>query len=378
MDVDLDDFGQQDIERFVTGISELQAADRSALAYRAVLRSLSYLLLEYDLGRAEQRLNMMSRRELKERANAIFRLLPCILCWPDVVLRDSWKQSVVSLTERGTLVFDARIPSFVVNMRVSDKPKFLEMFYNKHGVPFVGFGFELFGRTGTQALLSDLMLDTELLDKVTASELLEFPLFNGDHARAVPSDLLGMLSARSGWEFWDRWYRGFLKGEPLDWELQRRVALIPQEVWEAGADAVAEAIAEIEARYEVQKAAADLIADRDSAVVQNRLGIGGNSPPEPIEVSAEVVTSQTIIWAAVEEISEEAESETPDKARLARALEALKKGTGVCLKWVGRKVDLAVDTAVKEGLTQAIKTGGYLYGVKLLIDAMEKWLPLLP
>lgn len=134
-------------------------------------------------------------------------------------------------------------------MRVSGKPKFLDVFYDKHGVPSVGFGFELLGGTGTEALLSNLLLDAELLEKVTASELLEFPLFNGDHARAVPSDLLGMLSTRSGWEFWDRWYRGFLQGEPLDWELQRRVALIPRETWEAGADAVAEAIAEIEAEY---------------------------------------------------------------------------------------------------------------------------------
>lgn len=50
-------------------------------------------------------------------------------------------------------------------------------------------------------------------------------------------------------DFFKRWYDGMVRGAPLDWELQRRVALIPQETWEAGADAVAEAIAEIEAAY---------------------------------------------------------------------------------------------------------------------------------
>ena len=49
------------------------------------------------------------------------------------------------------------------------------------------------------------------------------------------------------WGFWRRWYDGMLAGEPLDWELQRRVALIPDEVWQAGPKSVAAAIAAIEA-----------------------------------------------------------------------------------------------------------------------------------
>ena len=31
---------------------------------------------------------------------------------------------------------------------------------------------------------------------------------------------------QSSWSFWHEWYQGFLDGKPLDWELQRRVALI--------------------------------------------------------------------------------------------------------------------------------------------------------
>ena len=48
------------------------------------------------------------------------------------------------------------------------------------------------------------------------------------------------------WGFWRRWYDGMLAGEPMDWELQRRVALIPDEVWKDGPGAVAGRIAEIE------------------------------------------------------------------------------------------------------------------------------------
>lgn len=79
-----------------------------------------------------------------------------------------------------------------------------------------------------------------------------------------PSDFFVVSEQRTGREdiledlgafaFWRRWYEGFVAGAPLDWDLQRRVALIPHEVWDAGADAVAEAIAEIEAKWLAEKA----------------------------------------------------------------------------------------------------------------------------
>lgn len=49
--------------------------------------------------------------------------------------------------------------------------------------------------------------------------------------------------------FWHRWYYAAKRGEWLDWELQRDVALIPDEVWNQGPKAVMAAIAEIELRY---------------------------------------------------------------------------------------------------------------------------------
>jgi len=49
--------------------------------------------------------------------------------------------------------------------------------------------------------------------------------------------------------FWRRWYLSARDGRWMDWELQREVALIPDEVWQQGHKAVAEAIAGIEARY---------------------------------------------------------------------------------------------------------------------------------
>lgn len=49
--------------------------------------------------------------------------------------------------------------------------------------------------------------------------------------------------------FWHRWWRGAVSGQWLDWNLQRDVALIPDEIWQQGPKAVMAAIAEIEARH---------------------------------------------------------------------------------------------------------------------------------
>jgi hypothetical protein len=56
------------------------------------------------------------------------------------------------------------------------------------------------------------------------------------------------------WSFWVRWYQGFLDQAPMDWELQRRVALgVGDKTWGAGVEAVAGRIAEIEAEYYAEK-----------------------------------------------------------------------------------------------------------------------------
>lgn len=54
-------------------------------------------------------------------------------------------------------------------------------------------------------------------------------------------------------DYWREWYQGFLDGKPLDWELQRRVALIRGEDWEKGPAHVAEKIEEIKADYLAEK-----------------------------------------------------------------------------------------------------------------------------
>ena len=65
-------------------------------------------------------------------------------------------------------------------------------------------------------------------------------------ANSGGSDHLGHPALH--WSFWREWYQGFLDGKPLDWEIQRRVALIHDEIWEQGPEAVAEEIERMPAR----------------------------------------------------------------------------------------------------------------------------------
>lgn len=65
------------------------------------------------------------------------------------------------------------------------------------------------------------------------------------------------------WGFWIDWYEGLLEGRAPDWALWREVALIPNEVWKAGPEAVALAIEGVKAELVSKRLplAEDLVAD---------------------------------------------------------------------------------------------------------------------
>ena len=51
------------------------------------------------------------------------------------------------------------------------------------------------------------------------------------------------------WAFWQRWYDAAVAGRPLDWTLQEKIALIPNDIWQSGPEAVAKEIAKIEGEH---------------------------------------------------------------------------------------------------------------------------------
>lgn len=80
-----------------------------------------------------------------------------------------------------------------------------------------------------------------------------FPLWQGVEVPPAIAqnhqDFLKQLKEdRATWGFWHDWYLAMWEGRFTDWDLAVEVAKIPNEVWDEGAEAVAKAIREIEAR----------------------------------------------------------------------------------------------------------------------------------
>jgi hypothetical protein len=95
------------------------------------------------------------------------------------------------------------------------------------------------------------------------------PLWAAMPGRATP--LIGHMRdtwapATPGGAFWMRWYQGFLDGTPLPWDLQRDIALIPDEDWQKGEAHLARLIEAIEAEHLQPHTAPDPVAQEAAAL----------------------------------------------------------------------------------------------------------------
>lgn len=179
------------------------------------------------------------------------------------------------------------------------------------------------------------------------------------------------------WSFWRDWYESFLVGKPLNWALQREVALIPEDNWNEEPKNLAGTIEKIVAKHKVRDALNDLPM-ADAPIAADRHGIGGNAPPEALEDATELVSQTAIIWAGAKALEKEAYAEKPDLARVLDAISLLQSGAASCAKWFGRKADLTVDTLIKWGVPAG---AAHLLlnsqKVQSLVDAAIKWAGLL-
>lgn len=95
--------------------------------------------------------------------------------------------------------------------------------------------------------------DLNFLDKSSQFEdLLSEPIWlpgTQGEIQDAPEFLVKILKEKGEWQFWGDWYAGILAGKPLDWELQIRVAKIPEAIWNAGPEIVAREIKLVEAAY---------------------------------------------------------------------------------------------------------------------------------
>ncbi len=232
---------------------------------------------------------------------------------------------------------------------------------------------------------ADLLLRNCLEDlKALSEQVFDKPLWSESFEPRVP------LEERINFEeffqgpsfaFWRKWRQSFINGRPLDWELQRKIALIDNSIWNAGADAVADEIELVLARWEVEKALSNL-SDSLQAQTSARHGIGGNNPPESIQYER-LSDAVALIWEAEQELSQALEQESPAREWVEAILNKLKSGLTGLLKWCAGKFNLAVGTAVVVGTTKGttVVVDAYIAKhpekIEALIEALERWLPFL-
>ncbi len=219
--------------------------------------------------------------------------------------------------------------------------------------------------------------DANIVDSNTAAKLLDHPLWHNGKPESIfkhswDEFVNDVLPTAPEFTFWRDWYQGFLDGKPLDWNLQRAVALIPDADWDKGPAHIANLIDPIWDRYklkeQVKKLEALLPKDKKS-----RHGIGGNNPPPEI---GDITSPEQIIsisYAAIDILKGEIEETEPDKTLLQWAINAL----GRVLKAIGKYGIILSGVFITAGIAAA----GAKYGediIKSVIEHATNWYNHLP
>lgn len=153
---------------------------------------------------------------------------------------------------------------------------------------------------------------------------------------------------RNRLRFWLDWYQGFLEGRPLDWELQRRVALIEDTIWDAGPEAVANEIEKIQALFNLEQDIAALKKQLAANATAPSM-IGDNGGP-PLEDAASLAVQKDIQLVREQVARLESEITKPEPSPsvlngIARRLFEISKRIAA---YCGEKMDLVLTEAAKE------------------------------
>lgn len=178
----------------------------------------------------------------------------------------------------------------------------------------------------------------------------------------------------SPWSFWVDWRRRYLKGEELSKTLAREISNLPRADWGSGPEHVArkiENILRLELEERLRKAEAAL-----SEIAFDRLGIGGNRPPESLDSIPNLPDDIGEISDPIQELKHEAKKPKPDRGKVEAAISRMTDLIQTFGKW---GLDL-IDTAAKGYANEIGKVSAKATAIYVLaeltgvVEAAKLWL----
>jgi hypothetical protein len=255
-------------------------------------------------------------------------------------------------------------------------------------------------RNGTARSWQEASADAKTIDDVGIAGLYATPLWREQakgFSSSTPSSLYTsetlteffstLRSVGFRWGFWDRWYAGMNKGTPLEWDLQREVALIPGGDWQKGPEHIARLVEEIEARFRVRTAAGEAEALLEDQLTRTLpASIGHNRPPESIFDTGISRAEFEELKAAVGVLKSQSQESRADVAAVATAAEVADGVLRKILESLAIKAGMDFD-AFRKGFWGAAGAGMFIFvsggltpllqSLRSLLASVEVWLPLL-
>lgn len=182
---------------------------------------------------------------------------------------------------------------------------------------------------------------------------------DADRSLAMWEEFATSQDSENLWAFWREWYSGMLTGKPIDWNLQLRVALIDDAIWEAGPEPVAKEIERIRAKFELEQEVAALKEQLNAQqqIIARTPQIGDNGGPPLDGPNAQAFKNDLVlIWSDIEELDAELAKPEPSPPVLKRIAQSLFE---VALR-IAAYFSTTVDAIVKEGAKTIGKGAGGL------------------
>ena len=168
------------------------------------------------------------------------------------------------------------------------------------------------------------------------------------------------------WSFWETWVEKKLSDDAKFDALNVKIALISDDIWFAGPQAVAAEIERIRAKFHLESEIMRLKSELSSLkLAQSAPALGHNQGPPLDENKTATRQAFDLIWPVLEDLEQEAKKPAPDPAQLGKLAQQLWDISKAIAKYCGGLVNTALtksaETIGETGTKWVIRTGAVTY-----------------